>query len=87
MAVWQNGHLVFQVEFNERTEECAITDTALRDLAGASHPQTPEQLNDIFETHRVEIEEFAIDKLRRGSFSANGLVIDSIQLADWLRGR
>jgi hypothetical protein len=85
MAIWQNGHLVFQLEFCGRIEECAITDTALRDLAGSRKPQMPEQLNEIFEAHREEIEEFAIDKLRRGAFSANGLVIKSIEFTEWRR--
>jgi hypothetical protein len=67
------------VRFYARHEDsrirCAVTRTALEDLAQSSGPLHPRELERAFEEHRQAIERIAAEKILAGHFQGDGTIL------------
>ena len=81
MAVYRGEYVVFQLEHETGVEECAVARDTLLDL-GRVHraDMPPDELINIFESHREKIEAAALAKLRSGNYSLGGILVTSPDL-------
>jgi hypothetical protein len=81
MAAYRGEYVTFLLEHETGVEECAVARDALLDLGRAHRADiSPDELLNIFETHRVQIEAVALAKLRSGNYSLGGILVTSPDL-------
>ncbi|WP_074830477.1 MULTISPECIES: DUF1488 family protein [Bradyrhizobium] len=74
--------VIFQLEHETGVEECAVAREALLDLGRAHRADTPpDELLNIFETHREKIEAAALVKLRKADYGLGGILVTSSDLS------
>lgn len=81
MAVHRGEVVVFILEHETDTEECAVARDALLDLARRHRADVSSgELIDIFDSHREKIEAAALRKIRARDYDSGGVLVTSADL-------